>query len=121
MNGKLFLGDKLLIILVLASVIGVSVMRAHSSKVPSAGGEFIVYLQNAEYGRFDLSKDGVLEVNGIKIGVASGSVRVLEINCGRRICQHSAISRPGQSIICVPNRLMIEIAGGGNNIDSVTY
>lgn len=116
---KLAIGDKILIVAVLAAVTAVTAMKAHS-KAPAGGRGFVVYLQDAEFGRYDLSRDGVVQAGAVKLEVAAGSVRVLETNCQRRICQHSVISKPGERIICAPNRLMVEITGG-SGVDAVTY
>ena len=57
--------------------------------------------------------------------VISGStVSVTEASCKNRVCvKHGAISRPGESIVCLPNRLIVRIENGsgeGGGYDSVT-
>ncbi|NPV53348.1 MAG: NusG domain II-containing protein [Firmicutes bacterium] len=59
-----------------------------------------------------------------------GKIRIAESNCPEQVCVRTGwISRPGQSIICVPNRVMVYIndmdesdhgqAGQGSSEDGV--
>ncbi|MDR0347681.1 MAG: NusG domain II-containing protein [Coriobacteriales bacterium] len=46
------------------------------------------------------------------IEVADGQIRVVDATCGNRDCVHQgAISSPGQTIVCLPNRLVIRVEG----------
>ena len=49
----------------------------------------------------------VLEIEG-------GAAAVTEADCGDLTCVNTgAISREGESIVCLPYRLVVEITGGG--------
>lgn len=49
-------------------------------------------------------------------------VYVLESTCKDKLCiKEGAISRVGESIICLPNRITISIVGEKNEVDSTTY
>lgn len=49
-----------------------------------------------------------------KMIIENGSVRMLEADCPDQVCVHTApISKPGQTIVCLPNRVVIEITGSG--------
>ncbi len=60
------------------------------------------------------------------LSVTEDSVRVLPMPdwlCPRKICSHvfGEISNPGQNIICVPNRLVIELVGLEHpDVDGIT-
>ena len=57
------------------------------------------------------------------VEIKSGSVSVTEASCRNQVCvRHGAISRPGESIVCLPNRLVVTIEGSGKGgeYDSVT-
>lgn len=55
----------------------------------------------------------------LTIRIAGGAVTVIESNCPSQDCVHSGtISRSGESIICLPNRLVIRLAGGSGDIDA---
>jgi hypothetical protein len=44
------------------------------------------------------------------VQISSGKVRVSEASCKNQVCvHHSAISRSGESIVCLPNRLAVRI------------
>lgn len=46
--------------------------------------------------------------------IENGSVRMLEASCPDQVCVHTgAIDKPGQTIVCLPNRVVIEISGNG--------
>ena len=56
--------------------------------------------------------------------IRDGTVSVTEASCKNQVCvKHGAISRPGESIVCLPNRLVVRIQNGsaeGGGYDSVT-
>ena len=56
------------------------------------------------------------------VTVEGGQVYVSETQCPGGDCQHTGpISRSGQTIVCLPNRVVISIRGGStNSIDAVT-
>jgi hypothetical protein len=60
----------------------------------------------------------------------SGAVRIIESTCPDKICVRTGwISRPGQSIVCLPNRVVVRIEGSGikhgqgqgHDLDAITY
>ena len=79
-----------------------------ASKVDTA----VVTLDGVEVCRLPLDVDTTREINGGThlIIVESGSVRVAEADCPDGICaQHLPISKNGQSIVCLPYRLVITV------------
>ncbi len=56
-----------------------------------------------------------------EIVIKDGYVRVIESNCRDQICVNTpAISQVGQSIICLPHRLVVRIDGYNQKIDGVS-
>ncbi len=60
-----------------------------------------------------------------QLEVKKGAIRLLpmpESICPRKICSHTGwIRRPGETIICVPNRLVIRLTGESvGGVDAVT-
>lgn len=53
--------------------------------------------------------------------IENGAARILEANCPDQICvNHGAIRYAGESIVCLPHRLIVTIEGGaGNDIDGM--
>ena len=58
------------------------------------------------------------------VEIKGGTVSVTEASCKNQVCvRHGAISRSGESIVCLPNRLVVRIENGsgeGGGYDSVT-
>lgn len=52
--------------------------------------------------------------------VREGRVRMVDSACPDKLCVRTGwISRPGESIVCLPNRVVIEIVGGEGGPDVV--
>ena len=54
--------------------------------------------------------------------IEAGGVRLTEAPCRQQICRRQGrISRRGETIVCVPNRLVIAITGaaGSRDVDAV--
>jgi hypothetical protein len=57
-----------------------------------------------------------------KDGAGRMRVRMTEADCPGQDCVHHApIDRTGQRIVCLPNRLSVEIKGGEGEVDAYTY
>ena len=56
------------------------------------------------------------------VEIKDGKVSVTEASCKNQVCvRHGAISGPGESIVCLPNRLVVRIENEkGGGYDSVT-
>ena len=58
------------------------------------------------------------------IEIGDEKVRVIEADCPDKLdVKQGYISKPGETIVCLPNRLIIEIKGenGENEIDYLSY
>ena len=73
----------------------------------------------------DLKINGTSEVvtgsNRVKIEVKNGRAGIIESSCKNQICRHAGwIKNAGEAVICVPNKLVLEIkAVKEKNIDAV--
>lgn len=48
--------------------------------------------------------------------IKDGTARVVEASCPDQICvNHGAIRYEGESIVCLPHKLIVSIEGGGSN------
>ena len=57
----------------------------------------------------------------LTVEVADGAVYVASSDCPNQDCVHSgAISRAGQSIVCLPARIGVELVGAADGYDLVT-
>lgn len=77
----------------------------------SPGNVAVVTVDKAEFGRYALDKDQTVEIGGGNRLVISGGAAKMEwAGCPDQICvNHAPILRPGESIICLPNRVVVEI------------
>ena len=78
--------------------------------------EALIYHNNKLLEVHDLSQDRVISISdkGIEmtINIDGGRIRVLESNCPKHICVHIGwISNSGQTIVCVPNKMLVEVKG----------
>lgn len=85
-------------------------------KVSLEGQTVLSFPLNQEEKRYNLrlpKGEAVLEVK-------KGAVRLLEMEeeiCPRHICSHTGwISKRGESIVCVPNRLVVQVTEAGEEI-----
>ena len=73
----------------------------------------------------ELEKDKIITILGdrMQLEVRGGSVRVLNSDCPHHICKNMGwIKYNGETIVCVPNQVLIEIKSKGPAvIDAVAY
>lgn len=77
------------------------------------------------YGTYPLSEDmqiSVMAGEGYNIiEISGGRVRMAQADCSDHYCERMGwISDNGQTIICLPHRLIISIYGGEDGIDAYT-
>ena len=54
-------------------------------------------------------------------GIRDGSAYVRKSDCAGQDCVHShEISRNGETIVCLPNKLLLEVKGGEKAYDSIS-
>ncbi len=78
-------------------------------------GEYVNIYQNGKLlERMSLDKGESKELGGVCINVKNGEAFVSEADCPDKVCEKSGkISRSGESIACVPNKILIKIEGKG--------
>ena len=141
--------DIILFIVLVVTGLAVSAALTLSHGEAGAGAKVIVESGGGLYGQYPLSEDRTLVVPSPKqiaadapasnsddpasaqydyynvVVISGGSVSVTEASCKNQVCvRHGSISRPGESIVCLPNRLIVRIENGaseeGGGYDSVT-
>jgi len=86
-----------------------------------------IYQNNQLLGAYQLDRDQVIAVGdkahpAMRIEIRDGAVRVAESNCPKGVCKHVGwIRAPGRSIVCVPNRVLIELKGESKDYDAESY
>lgn len=119
--------DIILFFLILVFGIGISWWSLSTN---TGGDKAIVTVDGQLYGTYSLLQDQTIEViqeNGHTnyITIKDGKVSMTFSNCQNQVCVNSgAISQTKDSIVCLPNKVMIEINGSdkneGGGIDVIT-
>lgn len=119
--------DIVLFILILIFGVAVSWWSLTANTV---GDKAIVTVDGQLYGTYSLSEDQTIEVvqeNGHinHITIKDGMVSMSFSDCKNQVCVNTgAISQTRDSIVCLPNKVMIEIQGPkgseGGDVDVIT-
>lgn len=109
-----------ILVLLLIAVLFVSSFSPLSSSVLKAD----IYL-DGEIERtvlLDGSQDGVLTVGECEIEISGGEIRFLSSSCKDGLCvKHGALKNSGDTMACVPNRVVITVRGEKQQNDAVAY
>ncbi len=88
-------------------------------RVNRAQGKMVVVrVSGHEYGSYDLNMDQTVEIQGKDGGtnllvIRDGSASITQASCPDLLCVHQKEVRlEGESIICLPNEVVVEITGG---------
>lgn len=83
-----------------------------------AATQVLVWQDRQLIGTYPLNSPDTLDIPADTDGghnlirIENGTVRMVEADCPDQVCVHTqAIRGPGQSIVCLPNRIMVEVAG----------
>lgn len=114
--------DKFLIIgLLVAALLALVIVRFRMG----GSDTVVVQVDGEEVDRTPLSNDRRFSVDGplgkTEIEIKDKRVRVVDSPCVRKICVHTVwINKAYQTIICVPNRVVIRLLGNSNKLDGIT-
>ena len=146
---KQFIRKADVILFIVLVAVGLAVSAALSLSHTAAGGDAKVIIKSGGslYATYSLYEDREITVpapkqNGVDapapdpdeaassqydyynvISISGGKVSVSEASCKNQVCvRHGSISHSGESIVCLPNRLVVSIDGGeeGGGYDTVT-
>ena len=116
-------GDIILIALLSLSIVfSFSLLRLSSTQ-----GQLVsISVNGREVYRFSLSQNRSFTVQGplgkTLIQIENNKVWVASAPCPQKICMKMGkISKPGEIIVCIPNKVFIKIEGKGKqNLDGIT-
>ena len=76
----------------------------------------VVTVKGQVYGTYSLEKDREIYINDTNIlAVKDGMADMTTADCPDQICvQHRVISKSGETIVCLPNQVIVEIVGGND-------
>lgn len=102
-------GDFVIGILILFLAVGIWI---YPRFVSEKGKVCRISVDGKVCGELSLSEDGELKLPGCTVKVTNGEVFVVDSTCPDKVCEKTGrISKSGESIICVPNRVSVEITG----------
>ena len=90
------------------------------------GAMVLVTIDGEKYDAIPLERNGKYEIvqdgNRNCFFIASGMVRMAEASCPDGLCvNHKAIGRVGETIVCLPNRVVLAIQGSvAREYDAIT-
>lgn len=95
-------------------------------KAFSSNGNYVEIEQNGKIiAQLDINEDTSFDiVSGDKttntVVIKDSAVTVINADCPDKICQkHAPISKTGESIVCLPNKVFVTIKGDKTEIDGV--
>lgn len=113
------------IVLVLALLLVAAAAGLFMLAVRDAGAEAVVVQDGKEILRLPLNEDTEEVItrgeDSNTVVIRGGTARVTEANCPDRVCVHTGeIRYEGQTIVCLPHKLVVKIEGGDNqDVDAV--
>lgn len=115
---KLFKPADLIIVALMFALVVAS--YAYISKPTTAGKSNILIKSAGKLVTARLTPDRKVKIKGRPgyciLEIKSEKVRVIESTCENKICIKTGwISRPGENIVCLPSRIVVEI--GGSDLD----
>ncbi|MEG0050596.1 MAG: NusG domain II-containing protein [Terrisporobacter sp.] len=80
------------------------------------GEKIEIYVNNKLYKTYDINEEDTLKIetdNGYNVvKIHDNGVEITEASCPDKVCVHSGfINTPSKSIVCLPNKVNIKIAG----------
>ncbi len=121
MKKSIFRKSDIVLILVLISIFAIIMLTL--SFISKGGNQVIVSVDGVKTYFFPLNEDLKFEITGYEGGtnylvIKDGEAYLKDASCPDHLCIHMGkISRAGQSIICLPNRVVIEIEGKSSESD----
>ena len=110
--------DILLIAAILAAAVLGGILLEGYRRISTREPVAVVTVNGEEYGRYPLDQDGTERIelpDGSYniIVIEDGTADISDASCPDRICvSHRKISKRNESIICLPNRVVVQIKNG---------
>ncbi len=119
--------DKILIVLVVVlSLFGMYMVKERASNYNKKYVEIIV--DGTEHSKYVLDNNIDKEIEVITdkgyniIHIHNGQVVVEESDCNNQLCvRKGVIEEPGEIIVCLPYKVVVQITGSSDDLDSISY
>lgn len=120
---KIELKKKDIALAVMIAGIALLAFLAHELIGSEGAGKVIVKVNGELEGTYSLAEDQEIEINGgtNKLSIRNGQADMIEADCPDQLCVHQKpISLQNESIICLPNKVVVEIESSENSeLDAV--
>lgn len=97
-------------------VIGIALLFGGMQFLKSADADGIVQVtvDGEVYGEYSLDKNANVQIGKTNyLSIKNGKATMIEASCPDQLCvQQKAISKDGESIICLPNKVIATVIGG---------
>ena len=124
MDNKHFI-KKADIVLAVALIIAGLLLSWFLSFHGTSGEELKIIAKGKLFGTYSLYEDQSIDIvsgsHQNHVVIKDGSVRMSAANCRGQDCVHQhSISKSGETIVCLPNRVVLEITGGEKAYDAIS-
>lgn len=96
----------------------------HEMRGEDGVGVVTVKVDGKVTGKYSLAEDQTVKINGGTnlLEIKDGKADMIEADCPDKLCVHQkAVSKNGESIICLPNKVVVEIESSETSeYDAVT-
>ena len=108
--------DLIIILSILGFAIFFMILPYLNSNKPFAE----ISIDNKIVDKIELTKNSTFEINNIMFEVKDGEIKVFHSPCHDKICERTGfISKPGQVIVCLPEKLVVKIVCADSGSDLV--
>lgn len=85
------------------------------------GSTVTVTVDGREFGTYSLDKEQEIAINKTnRLVIKDGKADMIWADCPDKLCVHQkAINRDGETIVCLPNKVVAEVRGGERELDAV--
>ena len=108
---------------IVAALIIMFAMRATKDKAE----RFVIRVDGELFGEYPADSDADITIEGFDGGlnrliIKDGKADIVEADCPDKLCVHqSAISLKGESLVCLPHRVIVTVEGGKEgSLDAIT-
>ena len=113
-------------LLIIISLLMLALLSYLFIRLNGQGAKVQIEISQELYGVYDLNKDQEITVTDndghilLKCLVKNGQIRVLSSQCPDKICiEEGSIEMNGQTIVCLPNQVVIQVIDDNEDIDGV--
>lgn len=110
------------IVLILAiALVGLCLLFFNGRKT-TPGSSVVVEVDGKTVASYPLDTDGVFVLNGgtNTLEIKDGKARISDADCPNMQCVRQGwISRGGQSIVCLPNKLIVTVISSDRSVDYI--